>query len=142
MNGKIESISIETDFTTLNELLAEKGNEAEEAIEKIAVLLSDPSEGNSVVGLSDSGGLTFEDHIFALLVIYDEDEEGKLIESEEHSYRLNAYIDRQNILTEFISIAIPETHAGRSAYYNSILAMQFQFYLSCRKNREKIQLSS
>lgn len=133
LDGEIESVSIETDFATLNDLLTQAGAEAEEAIDEIAKMLSNPSDGNSVVDLSDSGGITFEDHIFVLLVIYEEDEKGKLIEEEEHSYRLNAYISRQNILPHFIDNSIPEQNAERSVYFNKILAMQYHIYNVYRK---------
>jgi hypothetical protein len=135
LTGEIENISVETDFTTLNDLLTEAGPEAEEATEQIAKLLSKPTEENGIVDLCDSGGLTFSDHIFALLAIYNEDEEGRIIQTEEHSYRLNAYIKRQNIIPDFIENMIPENIAERSVYFNALLTMQYYIYLGYRKKK-------
>lgn len=137
LSGEIENISIETDFATLNDLLNEIGAEADEAIEQVAKLLSKPTDENGVIDLTDSGGLSFSDHIFALLVIHEEDEEGKIIETEENSYHLNAYMKRQNILPDFIENMIPENVSERSNYFNTLIAMQYHIYLASRKKQEE-----
>lgn len=133
VTGEIESISFETDFATLNDLLAEIGEEGEEAIEQIANLLSHPADNSCIIDLTDAGGIIFSDHIFSFLVIFNEDEEGKIVESEDDTYRLNAYIRRQNILPDFTENLVPENAALRSAYLNSLLTMQYHIYIAYRK---------
>jgi hypothetical protein len=134
LTGDLETISVDTDFATLNDLLGVAGPGAEEATDEIARLLSNPSEETNVVDLSASGGLAFNDHIFAFLVIYEEDDDGQLIETgDDHGYHLNTYISRSNILNDFDNISVPETGAERLIYLNSLFAMQYQLYLACRK---------
>jgi hypothetical protein len=134
LTGDLETISVDTDFATLNDLLGVAGPGAEEATDEIARLLSNPSEETNVVDLSASGGLAFNDHIFGFLVIYEEDDDGQLIETgDDHGYQLNTYIPRGNILNDFDNISVPETGAERLTYLNSLFAMQYQVYLACRK---------
>jgi hypothetical protein len=134
LTGDLDTISVDTDFATLNDLLGVAGPGAEEATDEIARLLSNPSEETNVVDLSASGGLAFNDHIFAFLVIYEEDDDGQLIETgDDHGYHLNTYIPRGNILHDFDNISVPETGAERLTYLNSLFAMQYQVYLACRK---------
>jgi hypothetical protein len=134
LTGDLETISVDTDFATLNDLLGVAGPGAEEATDEIARLLSNTSEETNVADLSASGGLVFTDHIFAFLVVYEEDEDGQLIESsDDHGYHLNTYIPRGDILNDFDSISIPETGAERLTYLNSLFAMQYQVYLASRK---------
>ena len=134
LTGDLETISVDTDFASLNDLLGVAGPGAEEATDEIARLLSNPSEETNVVDLSASGGLAFNDHIFAFLVIYEEDDDGQLIETgDDHGYHLNTYIPRGNILHDFDNISVPETGAERLTYLNSLFAMQYQVYLACRK---------
>jgi hypothetical protein len=134
LNGDLETISVDTDFAILNDLLGVAGPGAEEATDEIAKLLSKESEETSVVDLSASGGLTFNDHIFAFLVIYEEDEDGQLIETDDdHGYHLNTYIPRGDILADFDSINVPDSGPERLAYLNSLFAMQYQVYLASRK---------
>jgi hypothetical protein len=137
LNSEMETISIETDFITLNDLLSEAGPQAEGTIEQIAKLLSQPSEENPVIDLYDQGGLHFADHIFSLMKILNSDEEGNIEESEEYSYRLLAYTGRDNIVPEFIDFDPPVTYQEHLTYFNSLFAMQYHLYLSCRKKLDQ-----
>jgi hypothetical protein len=126
-------IAIETDFTTLNELLTDYGPEAEDTIDQLSKLLSQPSDEDPMIDLTDEGGLYFSDDIFSFMVILDTDEQGNIQEPEEYNYRLLAYTPRENIIPDFTEFDPPQTHQERSAYLNSLLAMQYHVYLSCRK---------
>jgi hypothetical protein len=133
----MKSISIETDFTALNDLLAEAGFEAEYAIEQIATLLSQPNSGDSVIDLCDEGGIHLSNHIFALMMIAETDEEGNVEESEEYSYRLVAVTPRENLIPDFIDLDFPVTDQERSTYFNLLLALRYRVYLTCIEIRDE-----
>jgi hypothetical protein len=130
-------IAVDTDFTTLNDLLTDYGPEAEDTIDQLSKLLTQPSDEDPMIDLTDEGGLYFSDHIFSFMVMFDTDELGKIHEPEEYTYRLLAYTPRENIIPDFTGSHPPETHQERSAYLNSLFAMQFHLYLSCRKTLDK-----
>jgi hypothetical protein len=135
LNSEMESISIETDFTTLNDLLTQAGPEAEWTIDQVAMLLSQASDENPVIDLCLEGGLHLGDHIFSLIIL-DTDEEGNIQESEEYSYKLVAYTGRDNIVPDFVYSDCPVTLEEHLTYFNTLLAMQYHLYLSCIENLE------
>ena len=101
VDGDTQTIEIETDFVTLNDLPAEAGPEAEEAIDLISKELSDPTIDDPFIDLTDQGGLTLCDHIFAFLLMADVDDDGNMLESDEYHYRLTFHTKRENIVPEF-----------------------------------------
>ena len=127
----MKSIAIETDFATLNDLLAEVPYEAECTIDRISELLSRSTPDDHVIDLCDEGGIHFSDHIFALMLIMETDEEGNPEESEEYSYRLVAVTPRDNLIPDFIEVDLPSTDQERTTYLNSLLALRYQVYLTC-----------
>jgi hypothetical protein len=131
--GGMRPIAVDTDFTTLNDLLTDYGPDAEDTIDQISKLLSQPSYEDPMIDLTDEGGLYFSDHIFSFMVILDTDEQGNIQEAEEYTYRLLAYTPRENIIPDFTESDPPKTHQQTTAYLNSLFAMQYHLYLSCRK---------
>jgi hypothetical protein len=125
------SISVETDFATLNDLLTEYGPEADEVIEQISRLLSERSEEDPVIDLS------FSEHIFAFMIIMDADEDGNIQESEEYSYLLNAYAKRENVVPDFCECHPREKQDDRYNYFSSLLAMRYHIYLSSQKKHRE-----
>jgi hypothetical protein len=67
----------------------------------------------------------------------DTDEEGNIQEPEEYNYTLLAYTPRENIITDFFESDPPETPHEWSSYLNSLFAMQYHLYLSCRKKLDQ-----
>jgi hypothetical protein len=64
----------------LNDLLTEYGPEADDTIEEIAKLLSHVAEEDPFIDLCNEGGLSFSDHIIAMMIILDADEEANVCE--------------------------------------------------------------
>jgi hypothetical protein len=111
--------------------------QAEQAIEALAQHIAHPSEEHNTIDLSDSGGLHFESHAFALQVIHEEDEEGRPYLPEEPSYQLVGFIPLPSFLPEFMGELLPADPASRIAYYNRLLALQYAFYLSFQKTMKE-----
>jgi hypothetical protein len=137
LDDGMRTISIETDFATLNDLLAEYGPEADDTIEQIATLLSHPTKEDPMIDLCDERGLSFSGFIFAFMMIMDTDEEGNPRELGEYNYLLTAYVKTENIFPEFCSYVPLADGAERVAYLNSLLAMQYHVYLSCQKKLDQ-----
>jgi hypothetical protein len=132
LDGDKRRISIKTDFATLNDLLTEAGPNAEETIQQICNLLSEPTEHDAVLHTCDDGALSFSDHIFALMIVHYTDEQNNFKEEEEdeYSYKLNAYTKMENIAFSEYCRAI---HTQSSEDYYSLLAMQYHIYINSRK---------
>ncbi|MGZ3951502.1 MAG: hypothetical protein ACXVBZ_08900 [Flavisolibacter sp.] len=137
LNLEMESISIETDFATLNDLLAVAGPEAEGTIEQLSKLLSEPTSENMSIDLCDYGGIHLHEHIFALMMIDDNDEESELDESKEDKYAILAYTPLDNLIPEFIDWEVPVTPQDRAAYIHSLLILKYKTYLTCRKKHDE-----
>lgn len=128
-NSEITTIRVETDFQTLHDLLPHSDGEyAEEVILAISKGMTEPSEENGIIDLCDLGGLHFEEHIFSLQFILEEDESGNLTEPEEPCYQLQGYIPRNNLLPYFMDFDIPSEINERVRYHHQLLAMQYQLY--------------
>jgi hypothetical protein len=137
LDGEIYTLEFECGFELLNDLLPLVDEQAEQAIEALAQHIAHPSEEHNTIDLSDSGGLHFESHAFALQVIHEEDEEGRPYLPEEPSYQLVGFIPLPSFLPEFMGELLPADPASRIAYYNRLLAMQYAFYLSFQKTMKE-----
>jgi hypothetical protein len=129
VNGDINSIEIETDFETLNTLLYEIDEYADEAIEALANKISNPTTETETIYFIEQGGLHFMDHIFVFSLIRYEDED----DDEELTYHLNGFMKRKEMLPDFIEFSLPTNQRQLVKYYNEILAVHYQFYLNFRK---------
>jgi hypothetical protein len=127
-------IEIETSFQRLHNLLSEYPAEyTEDLVEKIAIALSESTEDYPTIDLSDTG-FDFTDHIFAFMLIYEEDENGQPYVPKDPSYVLNGYLKRGNLLPEYLDFLLPRTNQKQTEYYNKLLAIRYFFYLDY-KNR-------
>jgi hypothetical protein len=122
-------IEIETSFQSLHNLLAEYPAEyTEDLIEKIATALSESTEDYPTIDLSNTG-FDFTEHIFAYMLIYEEDEDGQPYIPQDPSYVLNSYLKRRNLLPEYLDFLLPRTNQKQIEYYNRLLAIRHFFYL-------------
>jgi hypothetical protein len=131
LDGHKRRITIKTDFATLNDLLTEAGPNAEETIQQVCDLLSQPKEHDTVLHTCGNGALSFSDHIFAFMIVVGSDGQGNILEGDEYSYKLNAYTKIANI--GFGEYKPGSSHAERSEDYYSLLAMQYHIYINSRK---------
>lgn len=132
VTGEINEITIECDFEMLNDMLALVDDQAEQAIESLSYHITHPTSEIAVIDLSCSG-LHFEEHIFALQVIFEVDETGNSFMTEDVSYSLNGFVKRESILPSFVEVTLPAGIAERALYYNQLLAMQYHLYLHFQK---------
>jgi hypothetical protein len=137
LDGEIYTIEFECGFELLNDLLPLVDDQAEQAIEALAQHIAHPSEEHNTIDLSDSGGLHFETHAFALQVIHEEDEEGRTYLPEEPSYQLVGFIPLPSFLPEFMGEYFPTEPSSLVLYYNRLLALQYAFYLSFQKTMKE-----
>lgn len=137
LDGEIYTIEFECGFELLNDLLPLVDEQAEQAIEALAQHIANPSEEHHTIDLSDSGGLHFETHAFALQVIHEQDEKGRPYLPEEPSYQLVGFITLPAFLPEFMGEFLPSDPVSQVAYYNRLLALQYAFYLSFQKTMKE-----
>jgi hypothetical protein len=123
------TIEIETSFQRLHNLLSEYPAEyTEDLVEKIAIALSESTEDYPTIDLSDTG-FDFTDHIFAFMLIYEEDENGQPYVPKDPSYVMNGYFKRGDLLPEYLDFLLPRTNQKQIEYYNKLLAIRHFFYL-------------
>jgi hypothetical protein len=137
IGGGMPTICIETDFATLNDLLGEIGTEGEPIIEQISKLLSVPTDEDPIIDLTDGGWINITKFIFCFMIIMECDDDDQVVETEEYNYRLNAYVPIPEIFPDYYDLEIPTKGAERVAYLNSLIAMQYHVYLSCRKKMDE-----
>jgi hypothetical protein len=133
LNGDIGTIEFECGFGLLNDLLPLVDEQAEEVIEALAQHIAHPSDEHHTIDVSESGGLHFEEHAFALQIIHEQDEEGRPYLPEEPSYHLAGFIPLPAFLPPFMGEPLPTDGAQLVQYYNRLLALQYAFYLSFQK---------
>jgi hypothetical protein len=134
LEGKMATICFETDFASLNDLLAEPSAAADDVINRISNCLVNPSDDVSVIDLCDEGGVFFSEHLFALQLM-DEDED-RMIKEEEWTYHLVSCITRQGIFPGFDDFVMPQKGRERLEYLNSLLTIQYVFYLTYKQKME------
>jgi hypothetical protein len=131
INGSFVPVLVETDFKTFYELLSEI-NPSDNLLAAIEKRVAAPSEKNELIEMVDDV-LCFTDHIFSLGIICEEDDFGNLTHSEENAYLLQAYIKRQELLSDFPSFNLPKGKMELSRYYNRLFAIKYHFYLHIQK---------
>jgi hypothetical protein len=136
--GEMKPITIETNFETLNELLYSIDDQADDAIDALVKSITEPSEDYHIIELADQNGIHFNDHIFALMRIREDDENTSVAGPEDVSYVLNAYIKRKEILPEFITTDIPTSRGKYLSYCNRLLAIRYRFYLLFGKTMNRL----
>ncbi|MGE5522022.1 MAG: hypothetical protein ACM3VS_19015 [Candidatus Dadabacteria bacterium] len=142
VTGEMKTIEIETNFDTLYELLTSIEEQADDAMEAMANRLMEPRSDNEILDLVDAGGLHFNDHIFALMRIHEEEDGYHSTQPENITYVLNAYIDRKKLLPEFISTSLPSGVQNFLLYCNRLLAIRYRFYLVFRKTMNRLMALS
>lgn len=130
-NGGMTTITIETDFPSLNDLLTDAGEEAEEAIDQVSNCLANPSGDETTIDLTDGGGLYISEILFSFLFI--QPSEVKIPELGEHTYRLLCWLETSGHFPGLHNSTPPRDPVERLYYLNSILAIQYRFYL-CYKH--------
>jgi hypothetical protein len=128
------TISIETHFASLNDLLAEAGEEAEEVIDQISQSLVSPAGEQTIIDLSDGGGLFFSELMFSFLLI--NEEEVKIPEVADYTYLLVSWMPCGESFTDLVDGTPPQNLGERLTYFNSLLAIQYRFYLAYRKKMD------
>jgi len=134
VEGGMATICFETDFASLNDLLAEPSAAADDVINRISNCLVNPSDDVTVIDICDEGGVCFTEHLFALHLI-DEDED-RMIKEEKWTYRLEGRITREGIFPGFDDFVMPQKGRERLKYLNSLLTIQYVFYLTYRQKME------
>jgi hypothetical protein len=124
-------IALQTDFASLNDLLAEAGEEAEEAIDQISKSLINPSGDQTIIDLSYEGGLYYSELLFSFLLI--NEEEVKIPEVAERTYLLVNCMPLGKSFPALEDGTPPQPLRERLTYFNSLLAIQYRFYLAYRK---------
>jgi hypothetical protein len=130
LTGEFHTIEIETNFTTLNDLLSELEERAEEAEIAISSSISNPTNENQIIDFSDRGELHFNNLIFSFTIIYEEGENGETVIPEEITYMLNGYVSRKGIIDDFFDYSIPIDKRELAKYHGKLLAIQYHLYLS------------
>jgi hypothetical protein len=128
------TIALQTDFSSLNDLLAEAGEEAEEAIDQISKSLVNPSGDQTIIDLSGGGGLCFSELLFSFLLINEEDV--KIPEVADYTYLLVSWMAGGESFPGLLDNTHPQDLRERLAYFNSVLAIQYRFYLTYRKKMD------
>jgi hypothetical protein len=126
-------IALQTDFASLNDLLAEAGEEAGEAIDQISKSLVNPSDDQTIIDLS-GGGLCYSELIFSFLLI--NEREVKMPELADHTYLLVNCMPCGKSFPGLVDGTPSQNLRERLTYFNSLLAIQYRFYLAYRKKMD------
>jgi hypothetical protein len=129
--GGMPTICLETDFASLNDLLSELGEDAEDAIDQISKCLVEPSGEVSIIDLSNEGGISISGYLFSFVLM--DEEENRMIREEQWTYRVVGCIARDEILPDFSDCIMPENVNERLTYLSSLIAIQYHFYLTYRE---------
>jgi hypothetical protein len=129
------TISLEIHFATLNDLLAVAGEEAEEVIDQISKCLVNPSDEETIIDLTDEGGLYYSELLFSFLLI--NEGEVRIPELPERTYLLVSWMPCDESLRELLD-GTPENAREQLAYFNSLLAIQYRFYIAYRKKMDQV----
>ena len=130
-NGRRPAITIETDFASLNDLLTEAGEEAEEATDQISKCLANPSGDETTIDLSASDGLFITDLLFSFLRI--ETGEVRIPELGEYTYALVGWLKTNRHFRVLDDGTPPDRYRDRLSYLNTLLTIQYRFYLAYKE---------
>jgi hypothetical protein len=128
------TIAIETDFASLNDLLFLAGEEAEPVIERISKCLLSAAGDETILDITDGGGLCFSEIMFSFLLL--NEGEVKIPELAEHTYVLSSWIPYDESFPGLVDDKPPQDPGKRIAYFNSVLAIQYHFYLAYKKRMD------
>ncbi len=103
-------------------------------LQVIAERVARPVPANEVIEIPEGEVLCFPDHILSLTVMCDPEEISNYIPGEDSDYWLNGFMKRGNLVPDFTSVVLPEDKQGLSLYYNSLLCMQYVFYLHFKES--------
>lgn len=153
--GEPDHIVVQTDFETLNKLLAEVPEQSEKLVNSLAEKLAVGGRDTEYIDLLEDDdeyvGIDFMEHIFSLEQVTKEEEEGEEEDEEENEendeneeqynendqYELFCYIPREEILPHFLEWEIPTTDKGWAEHYNRVLVMQYIIYLKLSQSEDE-----
>lgn len=141
LDGGFPGIEIETEFDTFYELLDLLDEDQEETVDRLqedlAAVIACPTSTMTILNPDeDYAALYFMNHIFALELNCERDEEGRAMATEETAYRLIGYTERGNI-PDFLDWFPPGRQDRQTHHYLRALAVQYHLYLSFEKRMEK-----
>jgi hypothetical protein len=135
LNGSIDTIEVEAPFDSFYSLLHVPCEDQPDRQEVIEVLLQDMSratEDETIIDLTELGGIDFHDWIFSFMPLL---EEGEVIVPEEAPEEDDttcfvwvAHLPKDDLLPDFLEWTMPKTAKARQAYYQQLLAMRWHFY--------------
>ena len=134
LNGGMTTITIETDFSMLNDLLTHAGEEAEEAIDQISKCLANPSGDETTIDLSASDGLFITELLFSFLRI--ETGEVRIPELGEYTYALVGWLKTNGHFRVLDDGTPPDRYRDRLSYLNTLLTIQYRFYLAYKEKED------
>jgi hypothetical protein len=133
IGGDYEAVFIQTSFDLFYELLSQY-EFSDALLQVIAERIARPVPANEVIEIPEGEVLCFPDHIFSLTVMCDPEEVSRYIPGEDSDYWLDGFMKRGNLIPEFTSFTLPGDNPGLSLYYNSLLCMQYVFYLHFKES--------
>jgi hypothetical protein len=94
-----------------------------------------PSGNQTIIDLSGGGGLCYSELLFSFLLIVNE-EDVKMPEVADHTYLLVSWMPCGKNFAALVDSTPPQNLRERLTYFNSLLAIQYRFYLAYRKKMD------
>lgn len=135
-NGDCQCIDIEVPFEKMYDLMTEVKTEddADVLLKPLTEYLANPGDEEYKEFVAEMG-VSFYDHIFCLKLIVVVDDDGNVCEEFDKRYSLEYYIPTD--MFAFLELQHPIEENELTEYYNKVLAMRYQVYKWCIK--QKIQ---